>query len=79
MRDPNLTVCPKCGGLDFHKEFASQVNIRPPADSGWQLENGGKGRWFPQLGRRSDPKSYARSRNEAAEAARVRGQRLERD
>lgn len=78
MKDPRPTVCPQCGKPGLEKLILMPA-VRPPADSGWQLENGGKGRYFPQMGRKSDPKSYFRDLNSAKEAVSKRGQKFERD
>src|ERR1043165_9198030 len=77
MKEPNWTVCPQCNQPGLVK-MVLLPSVQPPADSGWQLENGGKGRYFPQMGRKSDPKSYFRSVNDVREAASRRGQRFER-
>lgn len=71
--------CPKCGGKEFDRVFTTAVAFHPPADAGWEQENGGLGRYLPQAGRvkRPDgtlnPETHARSRAEAIEIFKKRG------
>jgi hypothetical protein len=58
----------------FHEVAAAgTVRIRPPKDSGWESENGGRGRYIGQLGKPNDPKCYHRSVASAKEEARRQG------
>lgn len=78
MREPH-EPCPKCRStsVNTHIESMAQVRVRAPLDSGWEYENGGKGRYFSQLEDSIDckpsAKNYFRSRNEAMEACKRRG------
>ena len=53
-------------------------SICPPPDSGWEGENGGRGRYISQLQREpgpdgSDPTAFCRSQSEILEKAKRRG------
>lgn len=53
-------------------------SIKPPVDSGWELENGGRGRYISQLQREpgpegSDADAFCRSQSEIIEKAKRRG------
>jgi putative FmdB family regulatory protein len=75
--------CPKCGA-DMGRVINGNVAIKPPVDAGWEYENGGKGRLFTQFGdpryKGGDPRAnrYFRSQNEAIEAAKREGYKVER-
>ncbi len=42
-------------------------------DQGWEKENGGRGRYIPQIGDPNDPGCYARSRNQIPDLAKRKG------
>lgn len=58
----------------FHEIATSgQLPFSRPRDSGWEAENGGRGRYIGQLGKITDPKCYHRSVTSAKEEARRQG------
>lgn len=66
--------CMKCGRQACVKIISSAVAIKPPVDSGWEAENGGRGRYIPQMAKSpNDPRAYARSQNDAIEKAKRLG------
>jgi len=75
MKD-KLERCPTCDRR-VTRLIAMSVNFIRPPDMFWENENGGKGRYCGQLGRKDDPAAYCRSRNELAEKAKRRGQTFE--
>lgn len=62
MNEAHPNKCPTCAG-----EIERVFNQRfiPPADSGWESENNGAGRYIGSLGDHNDKESYCRSRTEA--------------
>ncbi len=79
MNAPWPKKCPKCGAKGFDRIFNSGMGFIPAADSGWELESNGAGRYCPQLGRikRPDgslnPDTHCRSRAEAIDKFKARG------
>ena len=76
MRE-NPAPCPTCGSYRIAKQI-SLVAIKAPPDSGWESENGGRGRYISQLQRNqgpegSDPQAFCRSQDAAMEKAKRRG------
>lgn len=78
MREPH-EPCPKCRStsVNTHIESMSQVRVRPALDQGWEGENQGSGRYFPQFEDSIDcsksRKNCFRSRSEAIEEGKRRG------
>lgn len=69
------TGCPCCREPRAVKVILQAPRARVP-DSGWESENGGRGRLIPQLAARpdvDDPNAYCRSRTEAIEKAKRQG------
>ncbi len=79
MRDPAPKKCPTCGGAAINRIFTpGRIAFIPPVDSGWENENGGRGRYIGQLGAADDPSAYCRSRSDIPERAKRAGfQRIE--
>lgn len=76
MRD-TMKRCPTCR-RKVTREFNAHVAFIPPVDSGWEHENGGRGRYIAQIGDPGDPGCYARSRHEIPDLAKRKGfQRIE--
>lgn len=72
--------CMKCGRRACIKIIISAVAIKPPPDSQWESENGGRGRYIPQMAKREgDPRAYARSQSEAIEKAKRLGYSVSRE
>lgn len=75
--------CPKCGSTNIKRVIRTAPAIKPAPDSGWENENGGRGRYISQLQRKpgpegSDPEAYCRSQKEIFTKARKQGKRAER-
>ncbi len=73
--------CAKCGGAVAW--VPAVPRIKPPADSGWENENGGRGRYISQLQRgpgigECDRDAFCRSQSEAIEKAKRRDLKVER-
>lgn len=65
--------CMKCGRQACVKRV-SLVAVKPPADSGWEHESGGRGRYISQMAKYAgDPSAYHRSQSSAIEAAKKKG------
>ncbi len=82
MNDAWPKSCPQCKGDTFDREFNFQTSFHQAADSGWENENNGLGRYLPQAGPRyldaktkqkPNPDAYARSRSEAVDRFKKRG------
>ncbi len=82
MNDPFPEKCPQCKGNGFERVFANQVAFHAPCDAGWESENGGMGKWMPQLGARYldahtktklNPDAYAKSRVDAIDKFKRKG------
>ena len=73
MRDPAPKRCPKCKGKEVSRVFDCSTAFIPPVDSGWENENGGRGRYIDQLGDPGDPGCYARSRHQIPDLAKRKG------
>lgn len=74
--------CSHCKSRNVVK-LVVPVAIKPPPDSGWETENGGRGRYISQLQRKpgpefSDSTAFARSQSEAIDKAKRRGFTVER-
>lgn len=69
--------CPHCGSGNWGLTPQTGPRIIGPKDSGWQLENGGRGRYIGGLGKRTDDRAYCRSLNEATEKAKKLGKSYE--
>lgn len=72
MKQDALSRCPVCKSKVFGRIITTVPRLKIP-DSGWENENGGKGRWISQLGKESDRESYCRSRGEAVDKAKKQG------
>lgn len=75
--------CPHCGSKNIKKIVKVAPAIKPPVDSGWENENGGRGRYISQLQDKpgpegSDPDAYCRSQGEIIEKAKRRGKKATR-
>lgn len=77
--------CPACGGHRLVKQVTC-CRVKVP-DSGWEYENGGRGRFIGQLAKHSpcgngydekDPNAYCRSQREAITKAKDQGKKVER-
>ncbi len=82
MNDPFPRKCPSCGGA-FARVFNTDIAVKAPPDSGWESENGGRGRYISQLQREpgnsgSDPEAFCRSQSEIFEKCKRRGLNCER-
>lgn len=69
--------CPMCRSVSTRR-IPRTTAIRPPPDSGWEYENGGRGRRISQLAK--DPHDMDccyRTQSEAADAAKARGYLVE--
>ena len=68
--------CPKCGATDVFTVL-QPLHVRAALDQGWEGENQGSGRYFPQFEDSIDcsksRKNCFRSRNEAIEEGKRRG------
>lgn len=82
MNEKHPKACPQCGSKDFELVFNTHVSFIKPADSNWENENNGLGRWLPQAGpryldaktkKKPNLKAYARSQNAAIERFKERG------
>lgn len=72
----NHQPCPLCGHDDVRTIITTDIRINPPADSNWEYEENGRGRYCPQLERDTRGKSnyaYCRSRYELIEKAKRQG------
>lgn len=76
MKDDHAP-CPKCKSKRVESIVFGTVAVRQSLDAGWDAENGGRGRYFPQLEQSvtctKSSKNCFRSRNEAMEACKRRG------
>lgn len=73
MSEPSLKKCPTCK-RKVDRVFSTQVSFLPPKDSGWEMENGGRGRFIAQIANDvNDPGAYCRSRAEIIEKGKQRG------
>jgi putative FmdB family regulatory protein len=76
MKDSaSVPRCPACKSHNTAKTIV-EAPIMKMRDAGWQHENGGKGRRFPQLAKHALDESqdcHFRSVGEAREAAKKRG------
>jgi len=70
------SACPHCKSKKLEKVIVAPA-IKPPVDSGWESENGGRGRYISQLqtepGPPGEKDAYCRSQSEAIEKAKRRG------
>jgi len=72
--------CPNCRSEKVSRYFGNGLHTSVSAaslDTGWERENGGRGRYFSQLEQSAtctrSPENCFRSRNEAIEACKRRG------
>lgn len=68
-----LTKCPTCK-RKVDRVFSTGVAFMAAKDSGWESENGGRGRFIAQIANDvNDPGAYCRSRAEIVEKGKQRG------
>lgn len=72
MNDPSPKRCKKCKSA-VDRVYDRSVALIPPVDSGWENENGGRGRYIAQIGDPDDPGCYARARHEIPDLAKRKG------
>lgn len=66
--------CPMCRSIQTGRIITQAVAIKGPPDSGWEYENGGRGRRISQLAK--DPNDMSccfRSQRDAIDAAKAQG------
>jgi putative FmdB family regulatory protein len=73
-----LTRCPKCGAK------VTTLILQAPRVRGdiadWGTENGGKGRYCPQLAEKpNDPRAFAQSRHDLIDKGKRRGWSVDKD
>lgn len=77
MSESPRVRCPACSSV-MRKAIFTAPAVKAAVDSGWESENGGRGRYISQLQRvpgpeGSDPTAFARSQSEAIDKAKRRG------
>jgi hypothetical protein len=75
----NKCACPACGKSNWKlrvvdRPRSAQALVK---DSGWESENGGRGRLCNQLGNKKQARAYCRSRQDFREKAARRGLKVE--
>lgn len=79
--DEKPDPCSGCGSRALEKLITKAPGIKMAPDSGWEMENGGRGRYISQLqqepGER-EPAAYCRSQSEAMDKAKRRGLKVTR-